>query len=183
LEKRTKVLILATAITMLLVVTYDKNLKSNYPLYIIGLIFLGAGSMAGVRITQKPQHTRYLRPGIIPLEELGNKEKKLLIFYILTKVEMKGQIDMSDIAAEIAVSIYDLNDIVKMLNKYKAIGVTYPPMHNFPIILKGDHEVSTRLRMNIFRSMTQKNILKNPKIEDFAYEVEEYLATMKRKKT
>ena len=180
MDGRYKALIIAAALVVILVASGDRQLKSSYPIYLIALIVLAAVSVPGwtSRATSKEKSPKE----VIPLDELGNREKKLLMFHILAKTEVKGQLDMSEMASEIEVSIYELNDVVKTLSKYNAISLMYPPMHNFPIILKGDPEVSRTVREFIFKTMSLKNPLKEPDMDDFAREVEEYLVALKRKR-
>ncbi len=111
---------------------------------------------------------------------LDEREKKLLIFHILTLLERRKTIDMAEIATELDVSIYALNDLVRFLDKHKVVEVIYPPMKNLPVIREGDSKKSRRLRKQIYRSVAKKNLLGKPMKEDFTREVEEYLQSMRR---
>lgn len=114
--------------------------------------------------------------------ELDPKEKKLLVFHILTLIEKKKTIDMSEIAADLEVSIYALTDILRHLSKHGYVNVIYPPMKSFPVIREGDPEKSRKLRRQIYHAIAKKNIMGKPIKENFAKEVEVYLQERKRKR-
>jgi hypothetical protein len=114
--------------------------------------------------------------------ELGDKEKRMFIFYLLTKLEQKESLDMGELTQEMKISIYELNNIVRLLAKHGAIEVIYPPLQNFPIIRRGDPEKSKRYRVGIYHSLGKKTILGEERLDLFAAEVEEYLQGIKRDK-
>jgi len=112
--------------------------------------------------------------------KLGEKEKKFLIYHLLTLVEKKEAVDMKDLAGELNISIYELNEIIKFLNKHEAITVMFPPMENFPIIRQGKPDINMKLRLSIYQALAKKNLLGEVRLEDFAKEVEDYLEGLKR---
>jgi len=115
--------------------------------------------------------------------QLGETETKFLIFYILTQLDKKEVIDMSELAGELNISIYELTDVIRFLGKHQAVEVIYPPMQNFPIIRKGNREKSNSIRMSIYNKQAKKSILGEAKMDEFAKEVNEYVEAMRRKST
>ncbi|MFH1054839.1 MAG: hypothetical protein V1744_01960 [Candidatus Altiarchaeota archaeon] len=113
--------------------------------------------------------------------KLDSKEKKLLTFHILALLEKKEDVDMNELAEEFNTSVYQLNDIVRMLGKHELVTIFYPPMHNFPILRRGDAEKSRKFRLNIFKSIVKGKESNGSKMDEFAKEVEEYLENVKRK--
>ena len=114
--------------------------------------------------------------------EIDDREKKLLIFHILKRVEERKSVDMGEIASDLDVSIYKLNDIIRFLGKHNLVEVIYPPMKSFPIVRESDPVKSRRCRAQIYQSLAKKNFLGKPMKEEFAKEVTEYLENMRRNK-
>jgi hypothetical protein len=115
------------------------------------------------------------------LVELGDKEKKFLIFHILMQLDSKEAIDMGELAGELSVSIYELNSIIKTLGKIGAVEVIYPPLQNFPILRRGDPQKAHKLKTSIYHDLGRKNIIGDDMMDEFAKEVKAYLGSMRRK--
>jgi hypothetical protein len=113
-------------------------------------------------------------------DKLSEKERKLLMFYILTRLEKRDVLDMNDLMSELDVSIYELNNLIKFLAGHNAINVIYPPMQNFPILRRGNQDVSAKIRMGIFNAISKHSVLGEDVMENFANEVADYIEGMKR---
>ncbi len=112
--------------------------------------------------------------------KLTADEKRLIIFYILAIVEKKGALDMNELAKDIQVSIYTLSKIMEFLEKNNAIIAEYPPMHNFPVLHKGDQQKMRAYMKKIYDDRARKDLVGKLKFEDFIREVEAYIHTIKR---
>jgi hypothetical protein len=112
--------------------------------------------------------------------ELGEKDRNFMTFHILMMLESRQSIDVSELASEFNVSIYQLNDLIRFLAKHEAIEVIYPPLQNFPILRKGNDEKRMKLLNGIFKALAKRSILGGAKFEDFTKEVEDYLNAIKR---
>ncbi|MFH1404119.1 MAG: hypothetical protein ABIH11_07615 [Candidatus Altiarchaeota archaeon] len=110
---------------------------------------------------------------------MGSRERRLLSFYILGRLEKSEMLDTSEIAAELDVSIYTLNEILESLRKHKVIELTYPQMEKLPFITKVSKSRSVKLRNQIFESMTEKNMLRDNK-KKFAEELNRYIKGIRR---
>ena len=114
--------------------------------------------------------------------ELDDREKKLLIFHILSHLEKRKSIDMEEIAVDLDVSIYALNDLIRFLDKHGIVEVIYPPMKNLPVMREKEPKKSKKLRKQIYYSVAKRNLLGKPMKEEFTREVAEYLESRKRER-
>jgi hypothetical protein len=178
-----KLIVGAIAVVVILSIADPRIGKNVITYMILGILviigFMGNtpqqpssfGAMAHTHMKKKPEDD---------VAELGEKEKKFLIFYLLTELERKESIDMGELTAEFSISIYELNNIIRLLGKHGAIEVVYPPLQNFPLIRKGNPEVSKKYRISIYQALAKKDILGETSLEDFAREVSQYLDNMRR---
>ena len=111
---------------------------------------------------------------------LGLREKKLMIFHLITLLERKESIDVNEIVADFNISVYSLSDIIQFLSKSGVANAIYPPMHNFPILRKGDLEKIRKMKYGIYREVSRTSIFRESKMAEFSKEVNEYLETMRR---
>jgi len=179
-ENRSRLVATIIILGILLLLLTKLPLKMNMASYTIIAIIAVAIILISTTRDDQLSHAGTVKGGENTPVSLGMKEKKLIIFHILTLLDRKECVDMNELAADLNVSIYTLSEIVKFLGKHKAATVIYPPMHNFPILRRGDRAKSMGLRQGIFREIAKKNILADAKIDDFAREVEEYLQSMRR---
>ena len=111
---------------------------------------------------------------------LDSKERKYLIFYLLNQLKKRETIEMSEIATELNISIYELTDIIKLLDKHKAVEVIYPPLHDFPIIRRGNPEKSRAYMTTIYNELAKKSLMGGEMMEEFTLEVDDYIHNMRR---
>jgi hypothetical protein len=184
MNNTSKASMVGVLIIALLAITDYRFLYSPATYILLAAILL-AGFMAHKTIAADPITKRVMAQmkkrgdGTI---EMGEKEKEYLIFHIITTLDKKNALDMSELAGELNVSIYELNSVIKFLSKHEAVEVVFPPLKNFPILKKGDPEKSNSIKMHIFEKLAKKNILGEAKMEEFGREVLEYLDVMRRKK-
>jgi len=161
------------------------GLHSPIAPYIIlaGTIFLFVAAKGGdIKPPEKGNPLRFEKDRFESLGELDEKEKKLLIFHILSAVEKTNQLDMNEIAQDFDISIYALTDIIKFLSKHELVHVIYPPMQSLPVLREGNSNKSKAFREKIYQLVSKKNLLGMPIKEDFAKEVADYLESRKRKR-
>lgn len=186
MEERTKIKYIAALTVILLLVLIDPRMRSSIVTYVLVVIIVIMGLTLKTQSSTQIEYSSSNYAKKRKLEKafsggkLDNKDKKLLMFHILTVLDKKETIDMSELAADFEIGIYELNDVVRFLSKHELVTIMYPPMHNFPIIRRGDSAKSLKFRAGIFHS-TSKTATKDPKMEEFAREVQQYLETKKRK--
>ncbi len=112
---------------------------------------------------------------------LGDRERKFLIFHILTLLEKKQSIEVKELASELNVGIYEFIGIIQLLGKHGALEVIYPPMQDFPLIRKGDAEKSRKYRMGIYNELAKDKMPGESRMDEFAREVSEYLENIRRR--
>jgi predicted transcriptional regulator len=169
-------------LTVVSVIIYF-GIESKVSLYIlVGAILIVALISKGGIETDFSQSSRGYRNMQGGEDEMRGREKKLLIFHILALVEDKKSIDMEEIATDLDVSIYKLNDIIRFLGDHGLVNVIYPPMKSFPILRESNPKKSRICRTQIYRSLAKKTILGKPLKQEFAKEVAEYLEGMRRKR-
>jgi len=162
--------ILAFALVLVLLVGFQNKIS----------VFIVIAAVVLITFTSKGAQADYLIGGKGKDGELGEREKKLLIFHILTQLEKRNSMDLAEIAGELDVGIYALNDLVRFLDKHKVISVIYPPMKSLPVIRESDPGKSRKLRKQIYRTVAKKSLLGKPIKEEFTREVSEYLESRKR---
>ncbi|MFH0861734.1 MAG: hypothetical protein V1875_01775 [Candidatus Altiarchaeota archaeon] len=111
---------------------------------------------------------------------LDGKEKKYLIFYILNQLRKRETMEMTEIATELNISIYDLTEVLKLLDKHKAVEVIYSPPHNFPIIRRGNQDKSKAYMMSIYKEFAKRSLMGGEMMDEFAVEVNDYIHNMRR---
>ena len=111
---------------------------------------------------------------------LTKREKKLLIYHILCRVEKAQTIDMSDLAEELNVSIYALADLIKFMDKHNVLKVIYLPLKSFPVLRRGDEEASTKYKEMILHDLAKKTVAA-PNMDEFSKEVDAYLDALRRR--
>jgi hypothetical protein len=170
---------------LLVLALADNRVASNPITYVIF-----AALMIIWMVAKTPGPTKSLSSKVFELtkrmdegpSKLGDKEGKFLVFYILTQLEKKQHIELSELATDLNVSIYELNKLVQLLGKKGVVEVVYPPMQNFPLLMQGDYDKSRKYRRSIYAAYAKNSIPGEPKLEEFAKEVGEYLETIRRRK-
>ncbi len=112
--------------------------------------------------------------------KLKGNEKKMIIFFILNKVETSETLDMKEISDEFNIPRDDLDDLVKFLDTHKVVNVLYLPMTDYPILRKADNDMADRYKKRIFNDLAKASVQKNPNFANFSKEVSEYLDSIRR---
>ena|GEM_PF-5412986 len=113
-------------------------------------------------------------------QRLSGREKKMLIFHILTQVEKQESIEMKDISEEFSVGKANIDEIVRFLDSHKVVTVLYLPMGDFPVIRRGDNDLALRYKTKIYRSLSKADSNEEPNFEAFSREVSSCLEAMRR---
>jgi len=144
-------LIVGMMLLIVLVAVFDPRFRTGVTYMILLILTVIAVANAPSQEGQTQAEKR--KNGEKGVQALDAKEKKYLIFYLLNLLKKRETIEMSEIATELNISIYDLTDIIKLLDKHKAIEVIYPPLHNFPIIRRGNAYKSKALMTTIYKEL------------------------------
>ncbi len=171
------VLIALVAVIVLL----NEKARSSYLVYAVlfALIIITA-FMTKVESQPTVLSLLYQTPNSKDQKKLSNKDKKLLIFYIVDLVERKESVDMRDLAKDLNISIYDLAEIIKFMSQHKFVTAIYPPMRDFPILRKGDADAVDRIVEIVYSEMSKDSMVKKPKFEEFEREVQLYFQKLRR---
>ncbi|MBD3387385.1 MAG: hypothetical protein GF416_00340 [Candidatus Altiarchaeales archaeon] len=172
------VLVLGASILALLYIGFDSGF-APYVIIAALLLLIVSAKRDAIEERIEPSKKNVQRPGEDSME---NREKKLLMYYLLELLDHKKTIDMKEIATDLDISIYTLTDILKFMSKHDIIKVIYPPMRSFPVIRVDDKEKSEAFREKLFLALAKKDLLGNPVKEEFNKEVKEYVEGMKRKR-
>lgn len=177
-----QIILVAAALLLVLLAALDQNIRSNI-LVLVLIVVVALMALMPMNLEPGKREDVKLKRHQPPQlgGKLDRKEKKLLIYHILSQLDKSKSLDMSELAGELNVGIYELTSIVRLLGKHQAVSIIYPPMHHFPILRKGDPNQSKKFRLKIYGELTKKSLIGEPKLEEFAKEVEDYLETMKRR--
>ena len=115
-------------------------------------------------------------------KEIGKKEKKIIIYHILSILEEFKTVDVTIIYSDLNIEIFTLNKIIELLQAKKVIDSTYPPMTSLPIITEKDNKKSRKLRKQIIETTIDIPIGYKLKKKKFILEMDEYLGSGKQDK-
>lgn len=169
-------------IVVIILSVADPRVGTNPITYVILAALIIVGLVAKTPTPTGLQGTKmYAIKGTGGKSVLGDRERKFLIFHILTLLEKKQSIEVKELASELNVGIYEFIGIIQLLGKHGALEVVYPPMQDFPLIRKGDAEKSRKYRLGIYNELAKDKMPGESRMDEFAREVSEYLENIRRR--
>jgi len=181
-ERSAAMLVGGAILAVVILSVADPRVGSNPITYVILAALIIVGLVAKTPTPASLHGTRiFAMKDAAGKNELGDRERKFLIFHILTLLEKKQSIEVKELASELNVGIYEFIGIIQLLGKHGALDVIYPPMQDFPLIRKGDPETSRKYRMGIYKELAKDKMPGESRMDEFAREVSEYLENIRRR--
>lgn len=113
--------------------------------------------------------------------KINSKQKKMLIFYILNKLDDIETVDAKNIAEEFNILREDMDEIVNFLDTHRVISVIYLPMTDFPVLRRGEKKAADIYKRRIFDDLSKTENVKDPDYGSFSREIREHLDSLRHR--